>query len=522
MKKCLALLLLLLLIFPSALAQGEVPEVLPSRVPVGGEDFLFLMMSYETWTFVTPNNLEQYIDLCTKRGDSAEEVRQRFFAGTIQWEAYHKSLPKGLVRAEIIEDAFTRSFFAMSEHSLYQLKTTWKTAVEEEWNLDRYEILGIYDVNDGDINDPYNIGYKFSYITKAPYPYESGIGDLTFYNGKAYLVTYVQLTPASKERLLQNDSTYDFLYPKTGVLRRTRPKLASPNRAAYADLGYRDQVIFNLHTGDFAFGGKTEPGAEVAVTAAGRTVDAEVSADGTFAYTLPLTEEGNTYISYTATRYDRTENTISQQVTVNDSMAALTLYTYPYGRFLQDTAEVSGKATPGAVVTLQIDEEEPLEVALDRNGEFKQTIKSELFVDHAMTLTVHEEGMEDCVVKMPFWLLYAEASKNIATYQKQLDSDVKMKALFEAPAQYVGKKVKLEIYADKIERRDGNMYIHAHMNANKDQKLILLCDSYFEDSLSEKMILTVYGDLQEPSQEDKPLPRLHVMFISYLKYVYSR
>ncbi len=522
MKKCLAILLLLLTLLPSALAQSEVPELQPSRVPVGGDDFLVIMKSYESWTFVTPANLEENMALCTKRGDNIDDVRARFQAGTIQWEAYHKSLPKGCVRMEIIEDAFTRNFFHTADFTEKYVAGIWKTRILEEWALERYNIYDIISLEWLNNQNQAHRAYRVAFVTKAPYPYESGIAMLTFYNGKAYFQMYTQLIPASKLKYLSNDSTKHFLYDKTSTLGGAPIVKLPILRDPYADLWQKQATVFNAHTGDFEYGGTTEEGVSVTVQGGGETVDAKVASDGAFTYVLPVHEEGILQVTYTATRKDRTENTLTEYFSVNDGMAALTLYTYPYGDLLKDKAEVSGKASPGAVVTLQIDEGAPQVLALDSKGEFKQAITADYFVQHAMTLTVQEEGLEECVVKMPFELWYEDAAKGIAAYKKQLDSDVKMKALFADPGQYVGKKVKLEVYVSSIERRDGNLYINANIYQNKDQKLILLCDSYLNDEIVDKMILTVYGEFQEPTLTDSPIPRLYIQFISYQKTVYSR
>ena len=52
--------------------------------------------------------------------------------------------------------------------------------------------------------------------------------------------------------------------------------------------------------------------------------------------------------------------------------------------------------------------------------------------------------------------------------------------------------------------------------------VILVCPDYLEDRIQDKMLLTVYGTVTEPSRADPAVPRLDVEYIRYQKTVYKR
>ncbi len=75
MKRRFLLLLLLCLLPWTALAVTNVTD--PDGLVIGFKQGL------NNWTFVTPDNYEQYMELCTSRGCSENDVRERFSSGRI-------------------------------------------------------------------------------------------------------------------------------------------------------------------------------------------------------------------------------------------------------------------------------------------------------------------------------------------------------------------------------------------------------------------------------------------------------
>lgn len=107
MKRRFLLLLLLCLLPWTALAVTNVTD--PDGLVIGFKQGL------NNWTFVTPDNYEQYMELCTSRGCSENDVRERFSSGRIVWEVYHPTLPLGCIRYEKWSDLATRNIWSMSE-----------------------------------------------------------------------------------------------------------------------------------------------------------------------------------------------------------------------------------------------------------------------------------------------------------------------------------------------------------------------------------------------------------------------
>lgn len=71
---------------------------------IEGEGVGFYISDLETFTFVTPDSLEENMDLCLSRGGTREEIRMRMNTGNVLWEAYSPRYPRGRLRLEVYED----------------------------------------------------------------------------------------------------------------------------------------------------------------------------------------------------------------------------------------------------------------------------------------------------------------------------------------------------------------------------------------------------------------------------------
>ena len=231
---------------------------------------------------------------------------------------------------------------------------------------------------------------------------------------------------------------------------------------------------------------------------------------------------GDNEIIAVANKDKLAENTLSRIISVDDAMAALELHEYPYDWVIRDEMRVSGKAVPGARVTVKLDEGEVISVSVGADGSFSYELEAEDWMEHTVEITASEEGKEDCTAKFSFTPEYEDAAKGIKAYGKTLTEGVYGKNISADPSAHVGSRVKLEVYTQEAERTDGRLILKGRINKKDDMPVILVCDSYMEDMILPKMILTVYGEVIEPSLTEEPIPRIHVEYIQYLKMVYGR
>lgn len=481
MKRQIAFILISILCFSLLIpAQAELKEgSRSSRLMVVEEGVEFTVSKMKEWIFVTPENLDEHIDMIIGLGETEQEIRARFADGTILFEGYHKKM--GRLRAQVFEDAFTRSVWKFDD-----LISTQKRAALE--HLKNYYFQGFLDLYNITTNGPDITGH---YIAYPPYTYESGEFCLCFYNGKAYLMT---------------GSDY-FIYLKGEELK------------AVADLMPDERLIMNAHSGEYTFTGISEKKANVVVKIGDQQWDAAVDTEGIYSANIQL-QPGENEIIAIANKEGLSENTLSHFISVDDTTAALELTEYPYGDMIRGKIKVSGKAAPGAKVTVKIDENEPMELSVKEDGSFSQKIEAEDWIEHSIEITASEAGKEDCTAIFSFTSGYEDAEKGISAYRKTLTEGLSAKKISKDPAAYIGGRIKLEVYTRELEHTDGRLIIKGNVYQHKDQPIILVCDSYLRDKIKEKMIITVYGDVIEPSLTEDPIPRLHVEYISYLKKVY--
>ena len=515
MKKRMMLMLLVLALTLSegALALGfEAPE-LYADPEVG---LRAIVKNPEEWTIVTKENLNDHKDTVTACGDSMENVRFRFDQGDILLEAYHRNLPDGRVRVQAFENEFTRSVWNLDDLT----KKEYIAAADE---LEEKLFGGYLYLFNIKYYAEITKGREFtgSVIAYPPYPYESGLFRLCFFNGKAYLATYTQPTQASAKKLMGGEYTYNRVREWTvvgggkGLLQGTVER-----KTAVADLRTdTERLILNAHSGAFDMTGKTEKKAEVTLKNGKKTWQAKVDADGRYQAQITLTPGENEIVAV-ANKQGLEENTLSRFIPVNDAMAALELTSYPDGVMERDEIEVKGKASPRAEVTVRLDEEVPQVLTLQADGSFETELTAEDWVRHTVTVTSKEAGLEDCVARFSFTPTYDDAKKGISAYKKTLTEGLTTKKLSNDPAAHQGERIKLEVYTTKVERLDGQLILSGNIEKDKNRPVILVCDDYFEDTILDKMIITVYGEVMEPSLTEPPIPQVHVEYITYLKRVY--
>ena len=467
------------------------------------------------WTIITPDNLNEHIALLTARGCTEEDVRYRYENGHIAFEAVHPKLTDGVVRMQVFEDAQSRSVWNLADITQKQF-----TTLKQELDDHLYQgYLRLFDVRYYRSEVPNNRDFSGSLNVYPPFAYESGLFNLRFFNGKAYLVSYVQSTQATKSKHYRDLNMYRRVSGWTPM--NGHPTLVGEKRTAVADLLPAAGLILNAHSGAYTFRGITEKGAKVTVENGGRQTAAQVDGDGNYTAEIHLQPGENTVIS-TATKEKLNENALTRVIRVDDTLAALELTEYPYDAVLRDKIKVSGKASPGAAVTVKIDEGAAEAVALKKDGSFSYDVQAADWMEHDIEITAAEPGLTDCTARFTFRPVYEDASKGIKAFSKTLTGGVTGKKISAAPAGYVGSRVKIEVYTTGVQRQDGRLILSGNISKDKKMPILLICPDYLDDQILDKMILTVYGTVLEPSRTETPTPRIDVEYIQYHKTVYRK
>ena len=517
MKRALAVFLLLVSCFALVSpAQAGYFKGAGHSVDVNGEVNVRLQ-SLKDWTIVTPETVDEHMQLMTSRGDTEQEVRRRFAQGTIAIEAYHPQLPKGRIRLQVFEDEWSRSVWHLDDLTKKQYQALAKE-LEEHLFQGYLELFNIKYYAENKTNRV----FSGSVIAYPPSAYESGLFSLCWYNGKAYLLTYTESQAASSKKLLGRDNTYSRVTQWTDVGGGLITLIADRQSPPAADLRTdQERLILNAHSGPFTFTGLTEKNARVTVQAGCREWTAKVNSDGTYAADITLSSRENV-VTVRASGPKMVENTLQRAIRVDDSMASLELMDYPYETVDRQDVKVTGKAAPGARVTIRVDEQPPVDVQVEKDGAFSWPVQVEEWVEHTIDITASEAGLVDCTARFSFRTTYKDVAKGIAAYKKTLTPGVTGQKISANPEEYVGSRVKMEVYTTGVEHTDGRLILRGNIDKNKNRPILLICPDYLEDQILDKMLLTVYGEVTTPAMTAEKTPRLNVEYIQYRKVVYQR
>lgn len=516
MKRTAVFLMALLCLWSVLLPASAGHFTGPGHQVILNEEIVMRLEKIENWTVVTPDTMEENMALLTRDGTPEKEVRRRFAQDHILAEAYHDGLPDGRVRMQMFEDEKTRSVWNLADLSKKQ-----RTSLKKELSEHLFQgYLRLFNIKDNFTQIARHWSMWGSVIAYPPAAYESGFFTLRYFNGRAYLLTYTQNTPASSKKLLNGTHTYARAGTWTDLMGYV-PEFVGKAQPAAADLTHAETLILNAHSGRYLFAGGTEKGAEVTVACGGRTEKAQVDQDGQYTARILLAPGDNT-VTASAAKAKAEGSTLSRVIRADDGMAALELTEYLSGPVDRQKLKAAGKASPGARVTIRIDGEERENLTAGPDGGFACTLQAEDWAEHELEITASEEGLTDCTARFTFRPVYEDVSKGIKAFSKVLDKDVTGKKLSADPAGYTGRKVKMEVYTVSCQRQDGRLILHANISRDKNMPVILVCPDYLDDEIQAKMILTVYGTVIEPSRTETALPRIDVEYLQYHRTVYRK
>lgn len=472
---------------------------------------------FDQWTLVTPANVEDYMDLCTAKGYTEKEVRERFASGRIVWEAYHERIRDGFMRYEVWSDESTRNAWDLNLLS---------TKDRDQW----VENLALYGTeNYAFISPDYmSMGREkhlilTGVIKNPPEKYESGYGALMVRNGLGLLYTYIQTTDRASQRSYFKQ-TFDSVVSETALIGWDHVIFVPKLLPEAVDVTMADDVIVNLHTGDITFRGTTEKGAAVTAAWGNGTGEATAGSDGAFAVSVPVTVEGKLAVSLTVSKKGCSDNRASVlSIPIDNGVARLTLTEYPAYELTDDSFTLSGIAAPGAAVFITLNDQNPVMIIADGNGAFTHSFEGlEDFVMNTLTVTASEEGLSDAAAAFAFYRGYGtDVETGIAKFKAKTIS-LSAAKLSASPLDYVGECIRMEFRTKSLTRENGGITFKADSISSSSERrypMVLKAHGYLGDYIVGGMNVTVYGIVEAPTNEDK-LPQIRIVYVSYLKRVY--
>ena len=429
MKKWMCLLLALLMPFTALASSTSI------WFPIEEEGISVRLPNREKYTIVTPENYEEHLEMCIAHGNTENNMHRRFESGHVIMELYRPDM-EGWMRLEVYEDQWTR--YAWDGETMMDgpFKRLPQELEDAYWLSDQgYKLYGLDDVIAGRQINGRLIAYP-------PYDYESGMVNIHFYHGKAYLLIYANTKPATHTKHWA-DGVYDIV--SNAFMRETNFRRENKEWAKEihpADLVLTSSILpLNLHPGEFTITGKTEAGAKIQVTMGQEIYQAAVK-ERDFSCKVPLTE-GKNEIQVTASKTKRLDESAVITCTTDSSIAELLLTAYPDGTVYEDQRTVKGKTQPEGTITIRLDEGDAISVPVDEKGNFSYKIEASDFDEHSIEITASQEGLEDCTAIFSFRPMPENVQKAINAYRKLLaEKELKfvLQDMYENPEAHIGER----------------------------------------------------------------------------------
>ena len=471
----------------------------------------------QDWTYVTPENYEENMELITSHGFDEKDARKRYESGEIIFEAYHtKALEDGCLRLQVIETPYTREIW---DH----------TSLSSE---ERQELLEDLDANKTDLPfefrapkyGTWNGAGKNNYVDSGfvsmpPYTYESGRLNMQIRNGKAYVLSYVAHHPSTRwdrikdaEEKAVRERLDDMILLMARFPRGVELTREGPDTLLVAREG-------------LTISGKSDKGAEVTVFCEGAQTSCSMESGGSFTVDVAFADVGEYDIVITASKKGATDTTVTLPVLVTRDMCTLLISEAPHPIEELGEKTISGQTLPGAEVHISTGRETLKIYADDENGKFSETLDMTRYGGYPIEIEAFYEGLE--TAEITFASSAVTDAKTMIKQAKERLTGLKLKSFIEDPEAHVGEMVSYEARIDEITYVRGGLEIRASTkDANgKRQTYMLSTYGYAEDQIYEGMRLTFYGEVRGYDEmttkdgETLTLPCVHVDCAQWLVIV---
>lgn len=477
--------------------------------------------SVKNWTIVTPDNLDEHLDLVLQRGDTEEEIRARFAGEHFLFEAYSTDLPQdACFRAEVYEDDFTRDVWHLKHLS-----------TEARKELNDYILAGkllpdrdIYTLSNKGSNESACInGYFTNY---PPARLESGKIQFRFRNGRMYVFSYcVSGRLAGASRLFSNKE--DGQFSKTPMDLSADSSFRNKMLPRLPDYALDGEVPLMAMPGELTLTGTVEKGSSMTAALDGTPVKASVTKAGKFTVTLPLADNGVHEIALTVAHSKYTTRTMTYTIDVSDEVTPLTMTSWPEGKADVGENMLEGMTAPHAQVSAVLDGGEAVMGTADDAGLFSIKVEVPSKGEHTLLITASADGLAPTSAETTFFAEYTTVEEGIKAFSDGLTTE-RIDTMSEDPWSYTDEKVKISVRIKDVTVIDTGLGLMCEYNPPSGLKhdetpLYLTIPGYAQCQLHENMIITVYGTVKgEYVIEDEFFPEnrlwIDVEYGTYMVY----
>lgn len=479
MKRILITLFLLLMLAPCAQAART--------YRTWADDTIKLYSPREQdWTYVTPDNYAENMDLIISHGFDEEDACTRYESGEIIFEAYHaKALKDGCLRLQVIETPYTREIWdhtSLSSEGRQELLddlASGKTDLPFDFRGPRY-----WTWNGGGKNNYVDSGF----VSMPPYTYESGRMNMQIRNGKAYVLSYVAHHPSTRwDRI--NDAE------ETAVRERLKDmNLLMDRLPRGVELTLEGPDTLQVARDGLMITGKSDKGAHVTAFCEGAQATCSTESNGSFTAEVAFDAEGEYDVVLTASKKGATDTTVVLPVLVTRDMCTLLISEAPHPIEELGEKTISGQTLPGAEVHINTGRRQ-LEIYADDEGKFSETLDMTRYGVYPIEVEAIYEGLE--TAKISFASSAVTDAKTMIKQAKERLTGLKLKSFIDDPEAHVGEMVSYEARIDEIVYVRGGLRIRASTKdgSGKRQTYMLRTYGYAQDQLYEGMRLTFYGEV---------------------------
>ncbi len=503
LKRILSLLLVLLLPF-TALAELEYITQEKKFIDFPSLDgWRGHFASVKNWTIVTPESLDENLDLVLQRGDSEAEIRARYAGEHFLFEAYSTDLfTDACFRAEVYENDFTRDVWHL-RHVGGEDRTKLVERLESGEILPDREVYFLR-------GEGSNAGARLNgYFTNFPKDangnvqrHESGMIQFSFYNGRMYVFSYcVSGRQAGRSRWYSSKEEVGTNKLPMGHSESAFRDKMLPRLPKYT----LDEAIPELIApGDLTVSGTIEKGSAITATLDGQPIDVSLSKQTNFTLVASLTEVGTHALEITVENKKFTTRVMPYTIEVSADVTPLQILEVPERVVTNGELAIRGKTDPGAQVIIDLDELEPVTVTADDGGLFTHTMTIEDAAVHQVQITAVSGEKQANGYTSVFQTEYKTVNDGIAAFSEDLE-EIDLRDIIADPAAYEGKKVKMSVQISDVQLNDEGLGLICNWQKNHYERwddryyeepkyrIYVTVPGYAQCQLYENMTISVYG-----------------------------
>lgn len=475
----------------------------------------------DAWTFVTPENYLEHMDLLLARGDREEDIHTRYAQESLVFEAYSDALKQdACIRMECSETETSREIWHLRYLSTKE-RTNFNEDMQEGGVLEKYDTFTFK----WGSNTEQQEGCTCGFTTRPPQPYESGLLELRYYNGREYILSYAVLGRRAGRSTLRSSKENNRIRDVTPVGRILMKGDMLPPLPAYAlDKPFPVQV----DVGETKITGQVRAGSRMTATLNGENVSVKVDKDGDFSLALALPEPGDYEVEIVTSHAKNTDRVEHYTLNASASRTPLNLTEMPEVLAEAGPQTVSGETDPGAEVIVQLDRAYPVDLVADEQGFFTHTFDVMDDQEHQLTVTAVGAGKDDAQLRLYFATEYETFREGVKAFSKNLTKHT-IGEMAKDPAAYVGERVKISVKVKEVTYTDEGLGILCAYNPPSGTRyaktpLYLTLYGYGQDQISEGMVITIYGTVTGPAQvqTDKGGETRLGILVQYGTYLVSR